>query len=614
MLGLTPLVPVPRLHRGLAVAALLLSGIQLAGCAKEDGPGNAIPNKNVYFGDLHLHTRYSNDAFYLTTEEGLDAAYTYAKGEPVVRSTGETVQMKNPLDFMAVTEHAEFLGAIQSFTDPDHPLYDHPALGQLLQSPESNERMKAWFAFEAARREAGTLEGFDEVALKKAVWTAIVDAADRHNDPGTFTTFAAYEWTAYIDGGNMHRNVIFKDTKDLPVPFTAEDSIYPEDLWSFLDALQAEGAEAIAIPHNPNMSDGRMFTTLDSRGQPIDHAYAKRRQGHEPVVEITQNKGTSETHPELSPYDSFSDFEIFGNLLQGYNRVGKLEGSYAREGLLTGVHSHAAHGSNPLKFGFIGSTDSHSALSIVEEDNLPGFGGATYDATPESRWDRELWNGMPYWAMSTAGVTGVWAEENTREHIFEALRRRETFATTGPRIRVCVYAGHGYDEALMNQSDWAEKAAATGVPMGAVLPRTSKTEPPQFLVWAAKDPRGANLDRIQIIKGWSDGDHAQILIYDVALSDGRSVAADGTVPPVGNTVNVERATYSNDIGAGELKALWIDPKFDPDVPAFYYVRVIEIPTPRWSTFDAAALGKTIPTDMPATIQERAFSSPIWYEP
>lgn len=571
-------------------------------------------DKRVFFGDLHLHTRYSYDAFYLTTDAGLDEAYRYAKGEPVFRGPSETVRLKTPLDFLAITEHSEFLGGLQSFTDPSHPLFDHPELGRLLRSPESDERMKAWVAFMAAVGNDESLEGFDEVALKKAVWSTIVDAADRHYEPGTFTTFAAYEWTAYIDADNVHRNVIFKDTKNLGLPFSADDSNLPEDLWSFLEAARERGVEAIAIPHNSNVSNGRMFTVFDSLGMPIDKDYAERRRHHEPVVEITQNKGTSETHPILAPYDSFSDFEIFPNLLIGYNKIGKVEGSYVREALLLGIDAKTNKGFNPLMFGFIGSTDSHGAYSFTEEDNVTGFGGPNYDFTPKSRWDRELWNGLPFFALSASGVTAVWAEANAREQIFEAFKRRETYATSGPRIRVRAFAGWDYTSELLDHPDWVKQAYANGVPMGSVITRQSGAQSPRLLVWARKDPSGANLDRIQIIKGWSEKGEPSVQIFDVALSDGRVVDEDGHVEAVGSTVDVERASYTNEIGADELKAVWIDPDFNPEITAFYYVRVIEIPTPRWSTYDARALQVDIPEEMPAWIQERAFASPFWYEP
>ncbi|NOX68725.1 MAG: DUF3604 domain-containing protein, partial [Gammaproteobacteria bacterium] len=546
-------------------------------------------DKKVFFGDLHLHTRYSYDAFYLTTDEGLDDAYRYAKGEAVPRGENGTRQIKTPLDFLAVTEHSEFLGALQSFTDPEHPLFDHPQLGRLLRSPETDQRMKAWINLMTAARNGESLEGYDQVALKKAVWSEIVDAADRHYAPGSFTTFAAYEWTGYIGADNLHRNVIFEDTKNLDLPFSADDSNLPEDLWSYLEKAHERGVEAIAIPHNSNVSNGRMFTAFDTQGMPIDEHYAERRHHHEPVVEITQSKGSSETHPDLSPYDPFSNFEIFSNLLIGHGQIGKIEGSYAREALLLGIDTKKARGFNPLMFGFIGSTDSHGAYSHTEEDNVTGFGGPDYDPTPESRWDRELWNGLPYYALSAGGVTGVWAEANTREQIFAAFKRRETYATSGPRIRVRAFAGWEYSPDLMDRSDWVELAYANGVPMGSVIDRQPDGEAPRLAVWAERDPKGANLDRIQIIKGSIKKGEPFIHIFNVALSDGRVVNQENQVAAVGNTVDVEHASYTNDIGAAELKAMWVDPDFDPDVPAFYYVRVIEIPTPRWSTYDAAAL-------------------------
>ena len=591
----------------LYLFALLISGFGPIAIASD-------VDKKVFFGDLHLHTRYSNDAFFLTTEAGFDDAYRYAKGEVVILDESKSVQLKVPLDFLAVTEHAEFLGALQSFTQPGHPLFDHPELGRLLRSPDSDDRMKAWFTFLEALKNGETLEGYDELALRKSVWSAIIDAAERHYDPGTFTTFAAYEWTAYIDGGNMHRNVIFKGSKNLKLPFTAYDSNFPEDLWSYLETAGAGGSETIAIPHNSNVSDGRMFTTQDSRGQPIDKGYAERRLQHEPVVEITQNKGTSETHPLLSPYDPFSGFEIFSNMIGEQSRAGKIEGSYVREGLLLGIDAEAKRGFNPLMFGFIGSADSHGGYSFVEEDNVKGFAGPNYDFTPKSRWGRQLWNGLPYASLSASGVTGVWAESNTRENIFEALKRRETYATTGPRIRVRAFAGWNYTTEILERPDWVRHANENGVPMGSLITRQPDGQSPRLLVWAVKDPNGANLDRIQVIKGWSEEREKSIRIFDVALSDGRVVDESGRVDRVGNTVDVKQASYTNEIGAVELKAVWIDPDFNPEIPVFYYVRVIEIPTPRWSTYDAAALQVDIPEEIPAWIQERAFASPFWYVP
>jgi len=574
-----------------------------------------VPAKQVFFGDLHLHTRYSNDAFYLTTEEGLDDAYNYAKGKPVTRSNGDVVQMVVPLDFLAVTEHSEFIGALQSFTDPSHPLYDDPQLGALLRSHDSAERFKATAAFEKAAKAGDPPKGYDQKAVTVSVWDAIVKAADRHYAPGRFTTFAAYEWTAYVDGGNMHRNVVFKDTAHLPLPFSALDSDVPEEMWAYLERARGAGAEVLAIPHNSNVSDGRMLTATDSAGRAIDAAYAQRRSVNEPLIEITQSKGTSETHPDLSPEDAFAGYEIWPNLLKGYNKVGRVEGSYVRQGLMLGIDQQRTQGFNPLVFGFVGATDSHTALSSVEEGNLPGFGGAFYDPTPASRRNRTVWNGLPYSAFGVSGLTGVWAEANTREAIFAALQRRETYATTGPRIWVRVFAGWDYAPGLLDKADWAAEAAAAGVPMGGILRGgPERNGAPRLAVWAGKDPNGANLDRVQIIKGWTDENGPHEKIYDVALSDGRSVAADGSAPPVGSTVDVDHATYTNDIGAAMLKVVWADPDFDPRYPAFYYARVLEIPTPRWSTYDAAALAEKLPADTPPWIQERAFTSPVWYDP
>ena len=593
--------------RFLPTVLAMFSGIFTTAVASDS-------DKNVYFGDLHLHTRYSNDAFFLTTDSNLDDAYRFAKGETVVLKEGKSVRLRTPLDFLAITEHAELLGALQSFTSPDHPQFDTAELGRPLRSSDSDDRMTVWFNFLDALHNGESFEGFDEQGLEKSVWSAIIDAANRHDDPGTFTTFAAYEWTAYINGGNMHRNIIFKDTDNLALPFSADDSNLPEDLWTYLESLEMKGSKTIAIPHNSNVSDGQMFTTTDSLGQTVDSSYAERRTRNEPVVEITENKGTSETHPLLSPYDAFSGFEIFSNMIGPQSRAGKIEGSYVREGLLLGIETQSRKGFNHLKFGFIGSGDSHSGYSFAEEDNVTGFAGPDYDFEPSARWGRQLWNGLPYASLSASGVTAVWAEANTREKIYDALERRETYATTGPRIRVRTFAGWNYRKEILDRPDWVQEAYANGVSMGSVIKGEPDGRSPRLLVWAVKDPNGANLDRIQVIKGWSENGESSVRIFDVALSGGRTADERGRVEAVGNTVDAKNASYTNDIGDVELKAVWVDPEFNPDMPAFYYVRVIEIPTPRWTTYDAAALGVEIPDDIPTWIQERAFASPVWYEP
>ncbi|HEX7035336.1 MAG TPA: DUF3604 domain-containing protein [Pseudomonadales bacterium] len=592
--------------------ALLVAAAGPASFAAERINVEVPAERQVFFGDLHLHTTYSNDAFGLNNDRTPDVAYRYAKGEPVPTVGGGQIQLRTPLDFLAVTDHAEFLGIFHSIGQPGHPLHDSE-LGRLAASTDTEVRAAAFGMFIRALRTGEVPEGFVDPANTLTIWRRIVETADRHYQPGEFTTFAGYEWTATVQRGNMHRNVIFDTTRNLPVPFTATDSTHPEELWTWLERQRESGLDVIAIPHNSNVSDGRMFALTDSFGEPLDASYAARRVWNEPLVEITQQKGTSETHPALSPNDEFADFELFTELLVT-NITGKVSGSYVREAWLNGVRLQEESGFNPFRIGVVGGTDNHSGTSALEEDNFTGSQGPKRDGTPELRREMELWGGLPRQAFSASGLTAVWAEENTRESIFAALRRRESYATTGPQITVRMFAGWDLPADVVDSPDRAEIGYRSGVPMGGVLEGPAKGRAPTLIVWASKDPVGANLDRIQIVKGWSRGGEAFEKIYDVALSDPKRRRADGTIEPVGSTVDVATASYSNDVGAAELAAAWTDPEFDPEAPAFYYVRVIEIPTPRWTTYDAAALGIAPHEAVPATLQERAFTSPVWYLP
>jgi hypothetical protein len=593
----------------VALLSLLLAA---ASGAEVANPGSS-PEQRVFFGDLHVHTTYSNDAFGYNNNRTPDVAYRYAKGEPVASAGGASIQLQTPLDFLAVTDHAEYLGIFKAMSDPDHPLHE-TELGQLAASTDTEVRREAFTAFIRALRTGQFPDGFYDPANTFSIWKRIVDTADAHNDPGNFTAFAAYEWTATVQGANMHRNVIFEGSRNLPMPFSATDSRNPEDLWTWLERQRLRGIDAIAIPHNSNVSNGRMFALTDSFGEPLDANYAARRTWNEPLVEITQQKGTSETHPSLSPNDEFADFELFTELLISGGTLGQVSGSYVREAWLNGVAMQDRDGINPFQFGVIGATDNHSGTSSVEEHNFSGSRGPDSDGLPELRQDTALWGGLPRQSFSAAGLTGVWAEENTRESLFAGFRRRETFGTSGPQMSVRMFAGWELPEDLVARPDREAIGYARGVPMGGVLEGPARERAPVLAVWAAKDPIGANLDRIQIIKGWSDDGEAHEKIFDVALSDPGRRRADGSVTPVGNSVDVASATYANRIGAPALSVVWTDPEFDPARPAFYYVRVIEIPTPRWTTHDATALGVP-PLDLvPATLQERAFTSPVWYLP
>ena len=469
-------------------------------------------------------------------------------------------------------------------------------------------------------------------SIAKTVWGETVKAAEQANEPGKFTAFCSYEWTSMPNNMNMHRNVFFKDCAHIPeVPYTSIDSSDPSDLWKWMDGQRQAGNELLAISHNANLSDGRMFPTeVDFNGRPIDRAYAESRTRNEPLIELKQLKGQSETHPLLSPNDEFARWELFPNLLGNpVGRVPHLIGSFARQALKDGLAMQDTKGFNPYKFGFGAASDSHNTGVSYRHDNF--FGGHAYiDGTPQQRLSGSLFAGIdPRW-LGTAGLTGVWAEENTRESIFNAMQRKETFAVSGPQIKPRFFAGWNYTEGMeadalaklwkntpgwLESRDWIRAAYDGGVPMGGDLPAMpANAKAPTFLVWAVKDPSSGNLDRIQIVKGWTKSGQSFEKVYDVVWAGDRVPDKfTGRVPPIESTVDVAKGTYTNDVGAVELKGIWSDPEFDPGLHAFYYSRVLEIPTPRWPAIQAAQLGVPPPLDYSIT-QERAWTSPIWYTP
>jgi hypothetical protein len=548
-----------------------------------------------------------------------EQAYRFAKGEPI-QFLDKTVKRAEPLDFLAVTDHSENIGVFRDLDDPNSD-FSRSELGQKIRK----EGAKAFWDVVKVQLNGGELPGFDAHKVALTAWQHEIDAANSQYEPGKFTTLIGYEWSSMPDGKyNLHRNVFFNGDK-APFPFSSVQSKRPEDLWTWLEAQRKQGYDVLAISHNANASGGLMFGEKDSDGKPIDEAYALRRVLNEPLNEISQGKGSSETHPLLSPNDEFAGFEIFDKLLIG-NLHSEEHGSYAREALGKGFEIGKRVGTNPYQFGFVGGSDFHDGLSTSAEN---AYGGSTNGIDPaatspsseelEKAFSGESIGGSKFELVRTGSgnLTGVWAEENTRESIFAALHRKETFATSGPRIKVRFFGGWDYDKGILKTTSWQRGAYSHGAAMGGELPaKPHAAKAPRFIVWGSKDPNGANLDRAQVVKVWlgKDGAYAQ-KVFDVALSNGRTVdPASGKAPAVGNTVDVKTASYVNNIGATELATVWEDPQFDAQVPAVYYLRVIEIPTPRWSTILAVKQGLPLPPEVQPSLQERAWSSPVWYTP
>jgi len=641
---------------------------------KDSSKTKPKPNKdrNPYYGDLHVHTKYSFDAYVFGVTASPDDAYRYAKGEGVKHPLGYEMKLREPLDFYAVTDHGFYMGMIQAYADtttdisqnefaePFHNLnrLDNltvesagersnifsSVLGATIIQPYPDWHPKLLKAY-LTRNTQGALQSFD-YDIHKSAWADVARSANEHNDPGHFTTFIGYEFTTStdIEGGNLHRNVIFNSSKASIRPWTRIDSINPEDLWTWQDKLRDKGVDTIAIPHNSNGSNGQMFEMESFKGNALDIEYAKKRMRNEPLVEITQVKGTSDTHPLLSPDDEWADFEIMdvrvGSRPPTYS---KPSGSYVREAYLNGLTLEFTKQGNPYKFGLIGSTDTHVVAASLDESNFWSKVGLL-DGDPENRGSVPLKEenverldeymrafnqpvsrvsleqgeyantGFTQWGAS--GLAAAWAEENTRESIFNAFRRKETFATTGTRIAVRFFGGYNLSSIDLNSESLVSEAYQKGVTMGSDLLH-NENKIPEFLVWAQRDKNGAPLQRIQIIKGWIDNNSGRPKekVYDVACSDG--MQPDPTTnrcPDNGARVNINDCSISTNVGSSELKTVWKDPEFAPDDKTFYYVRVLENPTCRWSTWDAIKAGYKPREGLHETIQERAWSSPIWYIP
>ena len=586
---------------------------------------------NVYFGDTHLHTDMSMDAGAFGNRLGLDEAYKFARGEQVNSTNAGPVRLSRPLDFLVVADHSDNMGFF-----PD--LYAGKPF--ILEDPTGKkwyDMMKAGEGVKVALELIGlfsqgefppALEYKPDSAPYKSAWDKTVAAADRYNQPGVFTAFIGYEWTSLVKGNNMHRVVVYRDGGDKGgqmVPYTTtapQGSTNPRDLWKWLTGYeQKTGGDVLAIAHNGNLSNGIMFPITEQYdGKALDVEYVTQRAKWEPLYEATQIKGDGETHPFLSPNDEFANYETWdiGNLDVSESKTdAMLSGEYAREALKRGLELEATLGTNPYKFGMIGSTDSHTSLATAQENNFWGkHSGAEPSPTRMTHPFMANENGaIMGWQMVASGLAAVWARENTREALFDAMERKEVYATTGSRMAVRFFGGWDFSDKDLNNREPAFAGYEKGVPMGGDLPRNSEgKKAPSFMAFALRDPIGGNLDRIQIVKGWYDGEKQHEKVYDVAWSGERKPGADGKVPAVGNTVDAKTASWTNTIGASELGGVWTDPDFDPQQRAFYYARVLEIPTPRWSTYDAFRFGVPIPDEAPVSTQDRAYTAPIWYTP
>ncbi len=604
--------------------------------------------RQLFWGDTHLHTSYSFDAFLNGNRTAdPDTAYRWARGLPVIHPYHRArVRIGEPLDFLVVADHAEYLGVIRKlyyeveegpsaeFARHLREAFDSGRGAELFAGVLPDSDLASGSTRDPVDASGGPTPlpiGDDAERLSRTAWAETTAAADRHDDPGRFTALIGWEWSSIPNGANLHRVVITSadgETARRFMPYSSNQSPYPKDLWEWLERTGEEtGAEFVAIPHNSNISKGYMFAERLIDGTPYTVESARMRARWEPVVEMTQYKGDSETHPDLSPDDPFADFETYPFYIQRNETEYRAQvGDYARSALRRGLELEERIGVNPYKFGLIGSTDSHTGLAAYEEDNF--WGKMPIDSTPETKRQFSGGRNVTGWNMAAGGLAAVWAEENTRASLFAAFRRREVYATTGSRIRVRFFGGWRFEARDLDSADVAGVGYEKGVPMGGDLPERPPppsgmarllgargVSTPSFLVQASRDPRGANLDRVQIVKGWLEADgRSREKVYDVVWSGGRERRPDGSVPAVGDGVDRETARVASGLGAPELVSVWTDPDFDPGQRAFYYARVLEIPTPRHSLLDAIALQIDPPEEGPPVIQERAYTSPIWYTP
>ena len=585
----------------------------------------------VLWGDTHLHTSNSFDAITMGVTLDAEAAFRFARGEEVVSSTGQAVRLARPLDFLVVTDHSDMMGSMDQLIRGNEIFTANPELRdareKLLEGgPDLGKTLRSLIsAVEGDASNPLLNEG-----LFRSVWERHTETADRFNEPGRFTAMIGYEWTQSKDGGNQHRNVLYRDGADRAsqlLPFTVAESLNPQDLWVWMQRYEdLTGGQVLALAHNGNISNGTMFPIERNpvTGSPIDADYVASRIRWEPLYEVTQIKGDGEAHPYLSPDDEFADFETWdrGNTaLEELKTPDMLQYEYAREALKNGLALERELGTNPYRFGMVGSTDSHTALATAEEDNFFGkmstlepYANRSLEPLIRLGDSADVWRA---WETSASGYAAVWAVENTRRAIFDAMKRREVYATSGPRITVRFFGSFTFKPIDANQNRLVRSGYEKGVPMGGELFASGKKRAPTFLIAAQKDPSSANLDRVQVVKGWIDAEgrnHEKI--YNVAWGDAhrRTLSPKGKLPPVGNTVDVTNATWTDTIGDAQLSTFWTDPDFDSTQPSFYYVRVLEIPTPRWTVYDAKHYGESLAKGSKTSIQERAYTSPIWYTP
>ncbi len=604
-------------HLRSHISKLMVRASALAVLSAGVAAADPNPDRDVFFGEQHIHTSWSFDAYIFGNTKATPAdAYDYAKGKPLKHALGFEMQIEQPLDWMGVTDHSEYVGVIQQANDPSTELAKSE-LGKELQVRTPADIQRVYLKLGGTMTENKPIKELVSPELMSSVWKRNNEMANAANEPGKFTAFNAYEWTSTPNNRNMHRNIYFKDAARLPeFPFSSFDSEAPEDLWAWMDKQRDSGIELLAISHNANLSDGLMYPTeVDSKGRPIDAAWAESRMRNEPLIEIKQIKGASETHPLLSPNDEFANYEIMSYLLgDPSGRFDGIRGSFVRDALRNGLALEDTQGFNPYKPGFVSGSDSHNAAAPYRQDNFYGGHGAG-DGDMKGRLEGKMFAGLDPKYENPAGLSALWAEENTRESLFEAMKRKETYGTSGTRIKVRFFGGQDFTDADLKGENWVKGAYQKGVPMGSDLPSAAGDKAPSFLVWAVKDPTSGNLDRVQVVKGWSASGQSFEKIYDVVWSgDRKPDPVTGKVPAIASTVDIENATYENSVGSVELSTVWTDPDFDPSVHAFYYARVLEIPTPRWTTIQAKEVGVKVSQVVPATVQERAWTSPIWYAP